>query len=116
MQERLQNMQSRFEMKEVKIDDPNNKGESFSLYLDEQGQPSLLEMERFNLGWLNVAEGYTGNDILKVAEDILQGRQELHKTRILHRVKVCFNTSRGVVCSRASSHRVQAFSNYSMKT
>jgi len=121
----LKKIQSQFEVRiatkdqkkefvcwKVHIQDPNNRGQAFFIYFDEKGKATLIEMERFHFGWLNIAEGYTTSDILGVAYAILEGRYEIKKGSILRRSKACFRTSRGTVCGKADGRNLKEVQSY----
>jgi hypothetical protein len=99
----------------VQIQDPQNLGEPFYLYFDDTGVATLLEMERFHFGWFNTAEGYEEKDILDVAWHILKGNYDVEQRSLFRHNRVRFQTSRGIIYGKPSTHNVREISSYVKK-
>jgi hypothetical protein len=67
----------------------------FVVGFNRDGQLSFLAVDGAHMGRFNVAEGYTSADILKVAQNILEGRLLIEPSRILRKQRLIFNTSQG---------------------
>ena len=62
------------------ITDPNSKGLAFTLSQNDQDAPSILDVAPFNFPWLNIAEGYTSEELLSIATQIMKGSFRVKKS------------------------------------
>lgn len=62
-----------FAVTKYSFEDPELQGLSFVVYVDENDTPSVLTTEAFPIERLNIAEGYTPELLLEMAELILKG-------------------------------------------
>lgn len=84
-----------FVTSEFHFSDPNGVGLSFTVGFNSEDKASFLAIDEGNIGRLNIAEGYTSEDILKVADSILQGSARAGRTSFLKRPTLTFSTSQG---------------------
>jgi hypothetical protein len=86
------------------------RGLQFSVGFNSSGRASALVLAKAKLDRFNIAEGYSPEDILKVAEDILEGNFTEGRTPVLRVRKLLFNTSRGVLkATLKTSDRFRAY-------
>jgi hypothetical protein len=95
------------------ISDPNDKGAAFEIGFNDKGEASMLEMKDFRLGWLNIAEGYRSEDILNVAEAILEAKFKISHT--LRKPQICFSLKSTEICGAACTRNTKLPSNYGVK-
>lgn len=91
-------------------DTDKGRGLQFSVGFNSNGRASILVLDDAKLNRFNIAEGYSSEDILKVAQDILEGNFTEKRTPILRMRRLLFNTSRGELkIPLKTSSRLQAY-------
>ena len=73
----------------IHISDPEQIGASFSVAFNDEGIASMLEMNKFEFKWLNIAEGYSSKDILEAAQLILDGKFTIDHTKLFKKKRIC---------------------------
>ncbi|HEV7454203.1 MAG TPA: hypothetical protein VGO07_03005 [Candidatus Saccharimonadales bacterium] len=92
--------------RQLHISDPFEGGQrlGFVVGFNRDGQLSFLAVDGTRMGRFNIAEGYTSDDILKVAQNILEGGLVIEPSRILRKQRLIFNTSQGKLFIRLNKN------------
>lgn len=84
------NGKNHFESKIVYFIDPNKKGLSFRISLNDTNEPSTFTTEEFQFERFNIAEYVDSTDILQAGQQCLSGHLCFRKTLLSKRVKLEF--------------------------
>jgi hypothetical protein len=72
-----------------------DKDLGFTIGFNSEDQASILMMDKARLNDLNIAEGYTSEDILNIAQALLDGSYAQQLGHFWRKSRLVFNTSRG---------------------
>jgi|GEM_PF-6864623 len=59
--------------------DPRGTGTGFTVTLNDSGEPSSFDMDTYHFGDFNIAEYVDSKDILRAADIVLSGLQEVRR-------------------------------------
>lgn len=88
---------NQFVTKQLHIMKKNPEGIAFTITFNSDNLPSSLTVEDFKMARFNIAEGFSPEDILGVANQITDGTYKTGKTLFSKRRVLIFQTSRGEV-------------------
>lgn len=89
----------------INISDSQHNGASFQIAFNSEDNASMLDMDDFEFRRLNIAEGYTSDEIIEVARLILNGSFKVKRTFLSRKSKVCFSVNNTIVCAKARSNQ-----------
>ena len=77
------------------ITDPNKRGLSFEMSINDNGEISLLELKGpFTFGSFNVAEGFSSEFILQTAESLIKGTVPVKRSKFLNSPSIHFQENK----------------------